>query len=237
MMQYQQNGLSAMLGDWFIPTVADQPPAAYMRAEEPLPDVYDEWTGEDLDWRWSYHGDERLIVDDFEGANSPATNDLGGTNTYDGQWFEVTHCFQESCDPAFDHLKWGMRLLWQTGNVPVATYGLEGVDASGADFLSFRVVSRFSTLNQGLETQDFIIRVRDTDGVEVEALLSDFKTVSHIYPGNQIREILETVRIPLTALGDPDPMLDLAALDAIEFEMTALDHDGSVIVTDFEIGS
>jgi hypothetical protein len=80
-----------------------------------------------------------------------------------------------------------------------------------------------------------VIRVRDAAGTEVEALLSDHKAIPHLYPQQNPTEILETVRIPLADLVARQPALDLSALGELELEMTALDHAGSVIVTDFEL--
>ena len=86
-------------------------------------------------------------------------------------------------------------------------------------------------MNSGLEEQDFVIRLADQGGTEVELLLSDLKPLGHLYPHNNPYELLETYRIPF-----PEE-LDTSALGTLQFEMTALDRDGSVIIADIELAN
>ena len=176
-----------------------------------------------------------MTLDDLTGPGAPNTNDLGGANTF-SDWYVWQLCQAGGCDAAYPHLRNSLRLLWEQGHVPVARFELQGHDASTAGTLSFRVVSRLSTLNTELVEQDFLVRVIDTAGHAAELPLSDVKVLRHLYPQTQdaIWEILETVRIPVARLLDYEPLLDLGSLEALEFEMTALDRSGSVIVTDLE---
>jgi hypothetical protein len=235
----QTRMLGATLGSWFGATMPNEGQVegteAFVRAERPSPTAFDAWTQSGLDLRWSYSSTDRVTLDDLTGPGAPSTNDLGGVNTFT-DWYLWQVCQAAGCDDAYPHLRNSLRLLWEQGHVPVARFELQGHDASTAGMLSFRVVSRLSTLNTGLAEQDFLVRVSDTSGVTAELPLSDVKVLRHLYPQTQdaIWEILETVRIPVARLLDYAPTLDLGSLEAVEFEMTALDHSGSVIVTDLE---
>lgn len=235
----QTRMLGGTLGSWFNSTMPGegQPEGteAFVRAERPSPTAFDAWTQSSLDLRWSYSSTDRVTLDDLTGPGTPNTNDLGGANTLT-DWYLWQVCQAAGCDDAYPHLRNSLRLLWEQGHVPVARFELQGHDASAAGTLSFRVVSRLSSLNTGLTEQDFYIRVIDTAGVVAELPLSDVKVLRHLYPqtNDAIWEILETVRIPVARLLDYAPTLDLGSLDALEFEMTALDRSGSVIVTDLE---
>lgn len=234
LMQVQQHGLSALAGPWFQSTLNDEAPVAYQRAEADAPGYYDTYTGDALDWRWSYSADERTVIDDFEGLTSPAMNALGGPNTFE-DWLVAERCIAQNCDPSFLHPHWAMRLLYDEDNVlPIARLQVGSLDVSSAGFLSFRVVSRVSSLNTGLTTQDFVIRVIDDGGAEVELLLSDVKEIRHLYGQNQLNEILETVRVPISMLTAANAALNVNALATLEFEMTTM-PTGSVIVTDIEL--
>jgi hypothetical protein len=233
--QAQQGMLEATLGAWFAGTLHDQPLEPFIRAEGDTPTAMDAHAGLDLDLRWSYSSDDRLLVDDFEGTNTPDVNDLGGTNTFTGGWHDLTtQCFENDCDSRFDHKKGGMKLLWEEPNTPVATWQLGDHDATAHTYFSGRVVSRRSSLNTYLEVQDFSIRLYDADCNVAELVLSDVKTLYHLYPTNYSREILQTARIRLDDLLAINPDLDLTSLDVFELEMNVLDRSGSVIVTDLE---
>ena len=234
LMQVQQHSLSAMLGPWFAQTLHGDAPIGFQRAEVDEPDAYSLYAGDDLDWRWSYSAADRQVIDDFSGNAAPQTNALGGDNTFD-DWALALHCYEDSCDNVFRHEQWAMRLSYdEDGMLPTARLGLEALDVSDAASLAFRVVSRWSSLNVGLDAQDFTIRVTDTQGEAAEFLLSDVKQVRHLYGQNVSREVLETVHLPTPMLLATNPDLDLSSLQWIEFEMTAFDT-GSVIVTDFEV--
>jgi hypothetical protein len=231
----QTRMLEATLGSWFGATLQDEATEAFVRAEQPSPTAFDAWAESPLDLRWSYSSTDRVTFDDFSGPETPASNDLGGANAFT-DWFMWQVCQAAGCDAAYPHLRNSLRLLWEQGFVPLARFELQGYDASAAGTLSFRVVSRLSTLNDGLVEQDFLVRVIDSAGVAAELPLSDVKILRHLYPqtNDAIWEILETVRIPVGRLLDYAPALDLGSLEALELEMTALDRSGSVIVTDLE---
>ncbi len=231
----QTRMLGATLGSWFNATLQDEGTEAFVRAERPSPTAFDAWAQSSLDLRWSYSSTERTTLDDLTGPETPGANDLGGANDFTG-WFVWQVCQAAGCDAAYPHLRNSLRLLWEQGNQPLARFALEGYDATHAGTLSFRVVSRLSTLNTGLTEQDFFVRVIDVAGNQAQLPLSDIKVLRHLYPqtNNALREILETVRIPMARLLEVEPALDLGALEALELDMTALDRSGSVIVTDLE---
>jgi hypothetical protein len=231
----QTRMLGATLGSWFGATLQEEATEAFVRAERPSPTAFDAWTQSDLDLRWSYASTERATLDDFTGPETPAGNDVGGANTFT-DWFVWQVCAAAGCDDAYPHLRSSLRLLWEQGHVPLARFDLQGYDATAAGTLSFRVVSRLSSLNTGLVEQDFLVRVIDSAGNRAELPLSDVKILRHLYPQTnaELLEILETVRIPVGRLLEYEPVLDLGSLEALELEMTALDRSGSVIVTDLE---
>jgi hypothetical protein len=231
----QTRMLGATLGSWFGATLQAEATEAFVRAERPSPTAFDAWTQSQLDLRWSYSSTERATLDDFTGPETPQGNDLGGTNTFT-DWFVWQVCEAEGCDERYPHLRRSLRLLWEEDNTPLARFELQGYDATAAGMLSFRVVSRLSSLNTDLVEQDFLVRVIDGAGNRAELPLSDVKTLRHLYPqtNDGLLEILETVRLPVERLLEYEPALELGSLQALEFEMTALDRSGSVIVTDLE---
>lgn len=230
----QTHVLEALLGSWFNQTLAQVgTPELFMQATQPSPSAFDAWAESDLEMRWSYSGGPRVLVDDFRGQNAPLVNALGGTNTFT-DWFLFEACFELNCDPFFNHVKRVARLLWQLPAEPLGVFGLEGYDAAAQSALSLRVVSRRSSLNQGLEENDFFVRLRDGSGNVAEVLLSDAKTLAHLYPHSNPIEVLETFTLPLDWFLDAEPALDLSDLEALEFDMTATGSSGSVIVSDIE---
>ena len=227
--------LEGVLGSWFWTTLGtEDDPEPFVRADAASPTAFDVWADAALEMRWSYSSPSRALVDDFSDPGAPTINALGEVNTFEN-WYLFESCFGTVCDPYFLHPRNVVRLLWEQGNVPLATFWLGDYDASEFATLSFRVVSRRSTLNDGLEEQDFLLRIVDTDGDEVVFPVSDIKTLAHLYPHAEPYEILETVRVPLPALAAEQPELDLASLQSLQLEMTALDRSGSVIVADIEL--
>jgi len=233
--QAQMAMLETTLGAWFGATLFDKDLESWITANDDTPTAIDAWANVDLDLRWSYSDDDRTLVDDFDGVGSPDTNDLGEPNALLGVFHDQTqHCFEGECGSRFNHEVFGWKLLWEQGNTPIVNIGLGDYDASAHTYLSFRVVSRRSSLNTGLETQDFKIRLYDSDNDVADFLLSDIKVLNHLYPDHFNYEVLETVRIRLDDLLALNPDLDLTSLDLLELEMTALDRDGSVVVTELE---
>ncbi len=233
--QPQMAMLEATLGAWFGATLFDRALESWITANADTPTAIDAWANYDIDLRWSYSSDVRTLLDDFDGAGSPDTNDFGESNSLSGVWHEqTTHCYEDECGYRFNHEVFGWKLLWEQGNTPVVNIGIGGYDGSAHTYLSFRVVSRRSSLNTELEVQDFRIRLYDSDGEVAVFVLSDIKILQHLYPNHNEWEVLETVRIGLDDLLAVNPDLDLTSLDVLEFEMTALDRSGSVVVTDFE---
>ncbi len=233
--QAQMGMLEATLGAWFGATLFDTPLESWITADADTPTAIDAWANYDLDLRWSYSSDVRTLLDDFDGAGSPDTNDFGEANSLSGVWHDLTrHCYEGECVSRFNHEVFDWNLLWEQGNTPVVNIGIGGYDSSARSYLSFRVVSRRSSLNTDLEVQDFRIRLYDSDANVADFVLSDIKILKHLYPDHSVFEVLETVRIGLDDLLAINPDLDLTSLDLLEFEMTALDRSGSVVVTDFE---
>ncbi len=233
-MLTQTHALEALLGSWFDQTLAQVgAPEPFMQATGPSPSAFDAWAESDLEMRWSYSGGPRVLVDDFRAQNAPLQNALGGTNTFT-DWFLFEACFELNCDPFFNHVKRVARLLWQLPAEPLAVFGLDGYDAAAQSALSMRVVSRRSSLNQGLQENDFFVRLRDGSGTVAEVLLSDAKTLAHLYPHSDPLEVLETFTLPLEWFVGAEPALDLSDLEALEFDMTATGASGSVIVSDIE---
>lgn len=234
LMLTQTHTLEALLGSWFDQTLAQVgTPEPFMQATEASPSAFDVWAESDLEMRWSYSGGPRVLVDDFRSPNAPLLNALGGTNTFT-DWFLFEACFEQNCDPFFNHVKRVARLLWQVPAEPLGVFGLDGYDAEAQSALSMRVVSRRSSLNQGLAENDFFVRLRDGSGNVAEVLLSDAKTLAHLYPHSNPIEVLETFTLPLDWFLAAEPALDLSDLEALEFDMTATGASGSVIVSDIE---
>lgn len=234
--EVQQHSLEAVLGAWFNGSLAaGGSPEPFLRADADTPLGIDAWAGRDLDLRWSHAAAARTVIDDFGGAGAPDTNRLGLANTSAGTWSVRRACYENGCDRDFDHEKSALFLSWD-GTAPSASFDLGSLDATAMPYLSFRVVSRRSTLNTGTVAQDFVMRLADADGTAVEMLLSDVRRVPHLYPTNMPREILQTVRIPLAAIARWNPAFDPGALARFDLEMGIADHArGSVLVTDVEI--
>ena len=230
----QTHTLEALLGSWFEQTLAQVgEPEAFMQATQVSPSSFDLWAEQDLEMRWSYSDGTGVMIDDFTAPQAPLVNSLGGANTFT-DWFLFEACFEQGCDPFFNHVKRVARLLWQLPAEPMATFDLLGYDASGHDALAMRVVSRRSLLNNGLEENDFFVRLRDGGGNVAEVLLSDAKPLRHLYPHSDPLEVLETFQLRLEWFVDAEPALDLGDLAALEFDMTATGEDGSVIVSDIQ---
>jgi hypothetical protein len=234
--QAQQGMLEATEGSWFNATLKGAQTDPFLRAEGQTPACIDQWAGTDLDLRWSYSAPERKIVDDFESAGAPDTNALGGANTF-VDFTEYRSCYENGCDTVFDHLKDALYLRWDYATNASANLDLNGEDASAWSYLSFRVVSRWSTWNTGRVEQDFTMTLFDEDGHAAELLVHDVQPVLHLYPAYSVTEILQTVRIPLSDLTALNQDLDLDSLGSFEL---AFDHDGdqgSVLVTDVELAN
>ncbi len=230
----QTTMLEATLGSWFDATLASpQTPEPFVRASAPSPSSFDAWAQQPLQMRWSYSSDTRVLIDDFEAPDAPSTNALGQPNTFE-DWFEFEACSEFDCGPFFLHLRTVARLLWQLPSEPLATLRLGDYDAARHDALTMRVASRRSTLNQGLEENDFFVRLRDSQGRTAQLALSDAKPLRHLYPHQDPREVLETFSLPLAWFLLEEPRLDLGSLQAIEFDMTATGQDGSVLLGDLE---
>ena len=70
-----------------------------------------------------------------------------------------------------------------------------------------------------------------------EYLLEDVQPVWHLYDAYDIREILQTVRIPLADVVAQNPDVDLDALDELELDFDYDGDRGTVLVTDIELAA
>lgn len=231
----QQAIVETTLGSWFDGTLGDafaiEP---WQRAEELTPAGIVAYAGRDIDLRWSYSAPARRQIDDFTGSSAPTRNLLGLANSFAG-YTSPRACFQNACDTAFDHAQSAVLLSW-SGGTPIASFELGSIDATSYAALSFRITSRQSTLNTGRTFQDLVVRVLDASGVTAELRLSDVQRVPHLYPTRMLREILQTVRVPLAQLVEAAPALDVAHLARFELEATVPGFTmGSLLVTDVEL--
>jgi hypothetical protein len=233
----QRGMLDPVLAAWFdgtlVPGGSLEP---FLRADADTPRGIDALAGVDLDLRWSHAGAERLTIDDLSGAGSPGVNLLGQPNSQTG-FSSSRACYENGCDGSFDHPHDALFLSWD-GGAGTASWGLGALDASSRVALSFRVVSRISTLNDGLTEQEFAVRLVDGDGTVVEFPVSTVRRVPHLYSAEQLSEVLQTVRVPLGPLAAWTPGFDPAGLTRFELQTGLAGHTrGSMLVTDLEVSS
>ena len=231
----QQATVETALASWFDGTLgsalAVEP---WERAEGLTPAGIVAYAGHALDVRWSYAAASRLPIDDFTGTGAPTRNLLGQANSFAG-YTSPRACFENGCDAAFDHAKNAVLLSW-SGGTPIASFQLGALDASGYAAISFRITSRQSMLNAGRTVQDLLVRVVDAAGTTAELRLSDVQRIPHLYATNVLREMLQTVRVPLAQLVGVAPTLDVTRLARVELEATVAGFTmGSVLVTDVEL--
>ncbi len=215
----QRAALEGAFGTWLSATVGGAEVEPYMRAEASVPEGIDAWADTALDWRWSYHA-ERLRVDELEGDGTPDVSLLGAPNTFTD--FEAAfQCFDNDCGNRYPHEKGAMLFRWD-GTAPVASFGVSG-DTSAWPYVTFRVVSRRSSFNSGIDETVLGVRVV-ADGMSATLSSSDYTVIPHLYPANDPLEIFQTVRVPLADYG-----FDTSAITAIDVEMSGT---GSVLVSD-----
>jgi hypothetical protein len=230
----QQGMLEATEGAWFNGTLGGGPLDEFVRAEGETPTSIDQWAEEDLDLRWSYSAPERMLVDEFEGVGTPNTNLLGNPNTFTG-FAAFGRCYRTACGSHFIHYKGAIGLTWNPDGSATAAVDLGGLDASAYDYVSFRVVSRTDSWNDGVEAQSFGVRLADGEGDTAEVEVADVQTIPHLYSADDVREVLQTVRVPLADLLATNPDLDLAALDRFELYFPIDGAQGAILVTDIEL--
>jgi hypothetical protein len=232
--------LEATLGAWFAGTLTGSMLEPALRAEAPTPTAWEAWAGRDLDLRWSYHAPGVSLIDRFDVSASPGVNRTGGANRFDG-FTDWGKCFGRfaigsgGCGTPFLHAKHAVFLAWDDGASAVARFELADLDASGFGALSFRVVSRVAPVNDGRTEQVFAVRLIDADGVGHEVAVDALLPIPHAYEANQVREVLQTVRLPLGRVRRERPELDLGRLAALELVFGADGAPGSVTVTDVEL--
>ena len=230
----QRRMLAATEGAWFNGTLGGGGLPPFVRADGETPTCVDSFAGADLDLRWSYAAPHRSLIDDFTGTSAPSVNLLGEANTLTG-FAETGACFADGCETAFEDSLDALSLSWADGSGALASFGLGGLDASGYGTLSFRVVSRDNTWNDGRTEQAFWMRVADADGDEAALAVEDVQPIRHLYVADDVREILQTVRVPLAELVAANPDLDLDALEAFELDFSPDGASGSVLVTEVEL--
>lgn len=220
----------ATIGPWMSRTLDDDEPEATQRAEVPSPSSLDRWAGRPVDLRWSYTTADATLVDAF--ADSLDTNELSGRNDFVG--FEATSpCFGSGCGDNFLHPTSAVRLTWGSGDEARASFGLGGLGTAEYGSLSFRVASNVSTRNLGLTEQVLQVQVTDASGSTATV---DVAPVPHLYGAYDIREVLQTVRVPFATLEVANPALDVERIEQISVDLGGDDASGSVTVTDIELG-
>jgi hypothetical protein len=232
--------LEATLGAWFGGTLTGSELDAFVKAEGITPSSIQAWAGRSIDLRWSYHAPGVSLIDRFDGDGSPAVNLTGGDNAFDDftQWFRCygrTAFSGGGCGTSFLHDKHAVYLRWDDGQAAVARFDLDGLDVGAFPMLSFRVTSRFSTWNNGRTEQDFWIRLIDGDGDVYEVPVGEVQRIPHIYVGNTVREVLQTVRLPADRIRRERPEVDLDRLATLELDFSRDGRRGSVLVTDIEL--
>jgi hypothetical protein len=230
----QRGMLEATEGAWFNGTLGGGPLDAFLRAEGSTPTAIDAWAAADIDLRWSYSAPDRQLVDEFEGSGTPNTNLLGNPNTFTG-FTGYGRCVATACGGQFLHDKAAVYLTWDYAAIATAAFDLGGLDATGWGALSFRVVSRTQSFNSGLAEQNFGVRLADGDGDTAEIDAADVQTIPHLYSAWDVREVLQTVRVPLAEMVALNPDLDLASLDRAELYFSVDGGRGSILVTDLEL--
>jgi hypothetical protein len=232
-VEAQQNWLEATLGPWFNNTLFDVDLRPDMRAEGLASAAVEAWAGQDLDVRWSYSSDDRLLVDDLEGSDSPDTNQMGLSNEFSG-FQDYRACYGQNCGQSFDHDRGAIILKWNEDELGEASFGLQGVDASAYPYLSFRISSRDDNWNGDRDVHDAMVRLRDANGNEGTALLSEVQRISHGYETGHVTDVLQTVRIDITKLTALAPDLDLGNLDEFVLAFPVDGVRGVVYVSDVE---
>ena len=232
----QRGMLEAVLVDWIVSTTTSTRAPAYLRAESNTPAIIDFWADRSLDLRWSYAAASRVVVDDFTGTGAPNVNDRGGANAYTG--FIATIACTGTCARNFPHTVGNVRFAWQDA-MASATFAVGDLDASSWDTLSMRFASRLATINDGVANHEFGIRAVDTAGTSALVPLSSVGRLAHRYTSNAEREILSTVRVPLSSFSGLAPTIDLAHLRSIDIVMPIPlgNAGGSVWMTDLDLAS
>lgn len=235
----QQGFLEGAVGSWFDHTIGtgDRHVEDFEQADDVVPGAINQYATRDIDVRVSYQGrDVRIIADETE-AGAPATNALLQPDTFSPSYYVARRCTGTTdCDANFPHDVPAMFLSWMSPG-EVAHWGLGALDASRYDALSFRIVSRRSTLNSAtMPTMDLVVRLTDADGTVYSTTLGAIRPVPHLYASNQQREVFQTERIDLRAVAAAVPALDLSRLASFELEMsTPARMSGSVLITDIEL--
>ena len=231
----QQGWLEATLGPWFDATLRG---AGALRsdilAESPTPERVTDWAASALDIRWSHAAASRTRIDDFVGGGAPDRNDLGEANRYVAL-SSVRQCEEGGCGSGFDHSRSAVEVVWSGASAGSATFGLGGLDASGARALSMRVASPDHAANAGRATHDALtVVVTDSSGASASMRLGELVPVPHLYTAIDTRWMLQTVRVPLDVLLQAEPALDLSALDALAVQLDD-GADGALLITDIEL--
>jgi hypothetical protein len=231
----QRGMLEGVLGSWLRSTMGGADYEPFFRGEGGVPEGIEAWADTALDLRFSYSAATRSAIDDF-GDSSLGTNSLGQPNTFTSDFYVARQCYENDCDPRFEHRKNALFLSWDGTAMPNATIGLGDLDAVPHGWLSFRMSSRRSLFNDGRLVQDFWLRITDAAGAETMMLLSDVQPVPHLYPANRPLELLQTVRIPVDALAAAG--VDPTSLATLQIEVPAPDRaTGSFLIADVELAS
>ena len=175
------------------------------------------------------------------GATCDSSLGVCDGNTCNGQ---TGRCTSTGCNLPYqffheEALLQAVAISWQAKGARAAI-DLGGVDASTYDALSFRVAAADSLLNVESAPLSFTVKVTDANDHSVSIPLAKLQTIPRLYrvrkPGDTnanvrpAKELLQTVRIPRSALGDLVP----SRLSKLELVMDS-SVSGAAFVTDVEL--
>jgi len=226
--------LQASLGSWMTHTLeTEAPPEAFQRAEVAPPSSISAWAGRELDTRWSYTHDGALLIDAFTGGGD--TNELGGSNTYtEFSW--NSPCAAGSCGDRFVSPTSAIRLNWDDDDTAEAAFSLGGISTDAYDAFSLRIGSRYSSANNTRTEHFLTITLEDADGDTASFEITEEIPVPHMYSGYNPREILQSLRIPFSAITAKNAAVNTDQLTRVRIVFNGDGDAGSVALTDLELG-
>jgi len=229
----QTSMLEATLGSWMVRTLDEDVPEPYHRAEQGMPGSVRTHIPTAVDLRWSYTESGATRVEAFD--DDPLVNALGGSNTAE-DFVEARACEHSDCGSAFLHRTTALATSWDGAAAPGLIVDLASTDTSAYDSVSFRVVSRVSKRNNGRGNQPYQLVFTDADGRQVTLDEQDLTAVPHAYSSYNVREVLQTVRVPFNRLTAVEPDFALDAIASVRVELGTDGQPGAVTLTDVELG-
>lgn len=231
-LEPQLTMLQATLGSWMSHTLEGEAPEAFHRAEASIPEDVAAYIPRSEDLRWSYTTADATVVSLFEGDLD--TNQLGGAITYTG-FSSALGCFGGGCGTSYLSVAPGLRTSWSSGGRPGITLDLNGVGTADYDALSFRIVSLAEGANSGRSQQPYQVVVTDQDGATATVDQQDLVEVPHLYSAYDVREVLQTVRVPFALLEEANTALDTSRLASLRIDVGTDGQAGAATVTSVEL--